>query len=48
MNSGANGNNSSGGNGLPPESPMPQPEEDEDSPLIYGRNGNIREPLNEN
>ena len=45
VNSGANGNNSSGGNGLPPESPMPQPEEDEDSPLIYGRNGNIREPL---
>ena len=45
VNSGSNGNNSSGGNGVPPEVPMPQPEEDEDSPLIYGRNGNIREPL---
>ena len=46
VNSTGNGNNNlSGGNILPPETPTPQPEEDEDSPLIYGRNGNIREPL---
>ena len=43
--SGNGNNNPSGGNGLPPEPSTPQPEEDEDSPLIYGRNGNIREPL---
>ena len=46
-NSSNGGANNNGGNGgIPPQSePAPQPEEEEDSPLIYGRNGNIKEPL---
>ena len=52
---GNNGGNSNSNNGfsgnLPPKGPIqqgnaiPQPDDDEDSPLIYGRNGNIKEPL---
>ena len=46
QNNGSSGNNNlSGGNGVPADAPIPKIEEDEDSPLIYGRNGNIREPL---
>ena len=40
-NGGKNGNSGS----VPQCEPAPQPEEEEDSPLIYGRNGNIKEPL---
>ena len=40
-NGGKNGNSGS----MPQGEPAPMPEEEEDSPLIYGRNGNIKEPL---
>ena len=40
-NGGKNGNSGSMSQG----EPAPMPEEEEDSPLIYGRNGNIKEPL---
>ena len=40
-NGGKNGNSGS----VPQGKPAPMPEEEEDSPLIYGRNGNIKEPL---
>ena len=43
-NGGANNNGGNGGS-MPQGEPAPQPEEEEDSPLIYGRNGNIKEPL---
>ena len=45
-NGGANNGGANNNGGIPPQSePAPQPEEEEDSPLIYGRNGNIKEPL---
>ena len=46
-NNGSNYNGGKNGNGgsVPQGEPAPMPDEEEDSPLIYGRNGNIREPL---
>ncbi len=45
-NGGANNGGANNNGGIPPQGePAPQPEEEEDSPLIYGRNGNIKEPL---